>query len=146
MRAYFVTLCTHQRKPILAFPDTHALIDAAFRDVKGWWISQYLIMPDHIHFVCHPRGPYMDGSRDTVPKQLSQIITFVKARISSRWPRPAEQPIWQRDFWDTEIRSERHHQSRWNYIRGNPVRKGLVKEPEDWPYLGECAPYHSRGI
>lgn len=135
-RAYFVTMCTHQRKAILASPDAHALIDSAFREVRGWWISQYLIMPDHIHFVCHPLSTSMEESHGTVPVHLSQLITFVKARISLRWPRPVEQPIWQRDFWDTEIRSERHHQSRWNYIRGNPVRKGFVKEPEEWPFVG----------
>jgi len=44
---------------------------------------------------------------------------------------------WQADCWDTQLRSAEHYHERWEYVRLNPVRKGLVARAEDWPWLGE---------
>jgi len=55
-------------------------------------------------------------------------------------PRPAGQgtfKLWQRNFWDTQLRSRDHYDEKWSYVRLNPVRKGLAGAPEDWPYQGE---------
>jgi hypothetical protein len=43
---------------------------------------------------------------------------------------------WQPDCWDTQIRDGEHYHERWDYIRQNPVRKGLVRTGEDWPWQG----------
>ena len=45
--------------------------------------------------------------------------------------------LWQRDFWDTQMRGRDHFNEKLAYVRMNPVRKGLVTEPADWPYQGE---------
>ena len=44
---------------------------------------------------------------------------------------------WQRDFFDHRIRRDESHEEKAAYIRNNPVRGGLVKAPEDWPYVWE---------
>ena len=46
-------------------------------------------------------------------------------------------PIWQRGFFDHLLRSVDSYGQKWNYVRENPVRAGLVAKPEDWPYAGE---------
>jgi len=46
-------------------------------------------------------------------------------------------PIWQRDFWDTQLRKGENYDEKWQYVLENPVRAGLVKHSEDWPYQGE---------
>jgi putative transposase len=46
-------------------------------------------------------------------------------------------PIWQRGFFDHLLRSEESYGQKWNYVRENPVRAGLVTRAEDWPYSGE---------
>jgi REP element-mobilizing transposase RayT len=45
--------------------------------------------------------------------------------------------LWQRDFWDTQMRSREHYEEKLAYVRLNPVRKGLAGTPENWPYQGE---------
>ena len=40
----------------------------------------------------------------------------------------------QRDFFDTRIRDAAHFAKKWNYICNNPVTKGLVSTPRDWPH------------
>ncbi|MBN1269698.1 MAG: hypothetical protein JXB04_08935, partial [Kiritimatiellae bacterium] len=45
--------------------------------------------------------------------------------------------IWQRDVWDTQMRDYAHYVEKCAYVERNPVRRGLVQRPEDWPYRGE---------
>ena len=48
--------------------------------------------------------------------------------------------LWQRDFWDTQMRSPAHYDEKWAYVQMNPVRQGLVGVPDDWPFQGEVFP------
>lgn len=42
---------------------------------------------------------------------------------------------WQRDFFDHRLRREESAREKEDYIWNNPVRAGLVKRKEDWPYV-----------
>jgi REP element-mobilizing transposase RayT len=42
--------------------------------------------------------------------------------------------IWHREFWDRYIRDEKHFNSAIDYIAQNPIKAGLVKNAEDWPW------------
>ena len=44
---------------------------------------------------------------------------------------------WQDGFFDHLLRNGESYGEKWNYVRMNPVRAGLVAHPEDWPYAGE---------
>ena len=46
-------------------------------------------------------------------------------------------PIWQRGFFDHVLRNDESYEDKWNYVRENPVRAGLVTKADDWPYSGE---------
>jgi REP element-mobilizing transposase RayT len=48
-------------------------------------------------------------------------------------------PHWQRGFFDHVIRSEESYDQKWLYVRNNPVRAGLVRSAEDWPYAGDIS-------
>ncbi len=129
----FLTVCTHQRKAILARDDAHALITSVLRTATGWWSGRYVLMPDHLHLFCSP------GSMVDAPS-LSSWIAYWKGLISRRWPRQAEQPLWQKDFWDVQLRNTSHYHARWLYVRSNPVRHGLVAQIDQWPFAGEIFP------
>ena len=45
-------------------------------------------------------------------------------------------PLWQPEFFDHLLRNQGSLAEKWDYIRENPVRAGLVKRCEDWPYAG----------
>jgi putative transposase len=125
----FVTLCSKDRKPIFAYEDTVAAIVNAWREAKSWLVGRYVIMPDHIHLFCAP---------GVFPREpLDQWVRFCKNLASRNWPRPNEHPIWQRDFWDTQLRRHENYSSKWEYVVANPVRAGLVKSQRDWPFQGE---------
>ncbi|MEY4488252.1 MAG: hypothetical protein RIQ79_760 [Verrucomicrobiota bacterium] len=42
---------------------------------------------------------------------------------------------WQPDFFEHRLRTDESYDEKVFYVRMNPVRKGLVAHPEDWPYV-----------
>jgi putative transposase len=124
----FLTVNTNRENQILARPDVHELICSAWAAADDWLVGRYVIMPEHIHLLCSPRD--MDS-------QLHRWIQYWKSFVSRRWPRPAEKPIFQRDYWDTQLRPNEDYNEKWEYMRLNPVRRGLVTDPDDWPFAGQ---------
>jgi hypothetical protein len=49
-------------------------------------------------------------------------------------------PLWQTDTFDHILRNPESFSEKWEYMRANPVRKGLVNRTEDWPWQGELHP------
>ena len=70
---------------------------------------------------------------------LMQWVRYWKSVTSRNWPRRHEQPIWQTDFWDTQLRRSENYDSKWQYVVDNPVRAGLAREADEWPFQGELS-------
>lgn len=68
---------------------------------------------------------------------LKPWVRFWKSHVAKNWIDPAQLPIWQRDFWDTQLRRGESYDEKWQYVLENPVRAGLVKHSEEWPFQGE---------
>lgn len=128
---YFVTLCTHRRRKLLA---TSALSEGFARFAERAYsehniaVGRYVIMPDHLHL-------FVNGADNF---ELGRWIGLLKLvlRKSIGCP-PARDPIWQRGFFDHILRNEESYAQKWSYVRDNPVRAGLVAKADDWPYAGE---------
>lgn len=54
--------------------------------------------------------------------------------MSSSRARKGEVAIWQRRFWEHQIRDENDLQRHVDYVHYNPVKHGLVQDVEDWPW------------
>jgi putative transposase len=46
-------------------------------------------------------------------------------------------PHWQKGFFDHVMRSGESYAQKWEYVRNNPVRAGLVVEADAWLFQGE---------
>jgi REP element-mobilizing transposase RayT len=86
-------------------------------------------MPDHVHLFC---APTREDSRP-----LENWIRFWKSQATRCWPQEEELPLWQANHWDRQLRSEESYADKWEYVRNNPVRHGLVQDADAWPYQGE---------
>jgi REP element-mobilizing transposase RayT len=125
----FVTVCTKNRKQILATISGHDLLRTAWATRPSWLVGRYVIMPDHIHLFCAPA---------VLPAQpLAKWISFWKSQAARNWDSPKDLPLWQRHFWDTQLRKGESYDEKWEYVVKNLVRAGLAKQSQDWPYQGE---------
>ena len=86
-------------------------------------------MPDHLHLFCAP------AKWPRTP--LKQWMEFWKSRVSASWPAKTEKPIWQKDFFDRQLRTGESYAGKWQYILRNAVSAELASKPEDWPFQGE---------
>jgi putative transposase len=131
---WFVTFCTHQRQKWLASQRVHA----AFRKFAERGVEQfntavgpYIIMPDHVHlFVC--------GDPEFVLARWIGALKQTLAKATHRSKSGGQ--MWQEGFFDHLLRSDESMSQKWNYIRENALRAGLVDRSEDWPYQGEIVP------
>jgi hypothetical protein len=60
-----------------------------------------------------------------------------KRAISAGVPLEQRRSLWRPGFFDHVLRNGESYAQKWNYVRDNPVRAGLVARNEDWPYQGE---------
>jgi REP element-mobilizing transposase RayT len=124
----FVTVCTAKRSEILASPFAHETIVREWRVSTKWHVGRYLILPDHIHFFCAPNG-FDVPSLETWMRYWKSLVTkCLKAESGS---------IRQRHHWDRQLRRGESYDDKWEYVRSNPVRHGLVAIANVWPYQGE---------
>ena len=85
-------------------------------------------MPNHVHL-------FVSGPDDF---KLGRWIGALKQYLGKRVEvGVSTSPIWQRGFFDHLLPSDESYAQKWNYVRDNPVRAGLVKNADDWPYSGE---------
>jgi putative transposase len=127
---FFVTLCAYRRRKLLATrPVNTAFIRFARRayEEHNIAVGRYVIMPDHLHlFVCGPDD-----------FELGRWIGVLKQILAKAIETERSHPIWQRGFFDHLLRNDESYGQKWNYVRENPVRGGLVTNAADWPYAGE---------
>ena len=128
---YFVTFCTHHRIPCLARDEVHAAFVLFVQRAKHEFniaVGRYVIMPDHLHFfVCGGRDFTLGRWVGSLKQVLAKAVN-----LSNDYKQ-----IWQEGLFDHVLRSDESYSEKWNYIYENPVRAGLVKSAEDWPYQGE---------
>lgn len=131
---YFVTACTYSRRHLLGNEHAHCVFRSFCEKAaaKSVWVGRYVLMPDHIHLFV--------AIASTGPS-LSDWIKALRRTMSSALRNPgANGAFWQNGFFDHVLRSEESYGNKWEYVRLNPVRAGLVSRAEDWPYQGEINP------
>jgi putative transposase len=125
----FLTVCTKERKSWLADAAVHEPLRAAWSSAQAWLVGYYLLMPDHLHLFCAPHDPAFN---------LEQWVTFWKRQF--RRLHPDRNAHWQAQAFHHRLRREEDYTEKWNYVRENPLRKGLVKVADEWPYRGMINP------
>jgi putative transposase len=122
----FLTVCTKGRIPWLATVENHDALRRTWERSEAWIVGRYVLLPDHLHLFAAP---------GRLEIELDKWVRYWKLRFSAARQVPAQQ--WQTDHWDKRLRSDESYDSKWEYVRNNPVRAGLVKTAYEWPYQGE---------
>ena len=117
------------------------ILRQVLRDVQGrhpFHMDAVVVLPDHIHAIWTlPPGDADFPTRWMLVKsafsrryaQTNDVAAPGTSRLRRR-----ERAIWQRRFWEHQIRDERDFASHVDYIHYNPVKHGWVSRPIDWPH------------
>jgi len=93
------------------------------------------ILPEHLHAIWTMPPDDADYSKrwNLIKGNFSRGLPASSTRTASKI-RQREKGIWQRRFWEHQIRDEQDLQRHVDYVHFNPVKHGLVKQVAGWKY------------
>ncbi len=94
-------------------------------DDQKYRLLAWVVMPNHVHLL-------VEIWQTPLSELLKNWKGFTARRINRLLDRCGK--LWQDDYWDRYIRDEEHYRKVIHYIESNPVKAGLVKLPEQWPF------------
>ena len=152
--AYFITICTQDRKQLLSkiivgtgvldcpqiqLSDYGMVADKIIRQLNDFYnnisIDKYVIMPDHIHILISVINNGRSGT--PVPTNMNPNIVKSNSTVSkfvSTFKRFCNKEygvnIWQARYYDHVIRDNQDYNEAYEYIEDNPVKWIMQKEAQ----------------
>lgn len=127
-RHFFITCCLAKTHPLLGNPEFQLLANSIqnARKKHRFLLTAWVFLPDHWHAIIFP--PF--------PLTISMVMETIKVNSAHRINqlRRTTGSLWQPRFFDRAIRTVERYHHFVDYIHMNPVRRNLVKHPEDWPW------------
>ena len=119
---HFVTASCWQRLPYLQ--DCFALAEEGLERARVRYrmnVVGYVFMPEHLHLL-------VDEPEIGV---LAEAIKMFKLSVTLRQER---RPFWQKRYYDRNVFTHDAMVEALRYIHRNPLKAGLVAQPEEWPW------------
>lgn len=121
----FLTVSTHRRERWLAQASVQRTLHEIWEHkATAWLVSDYVLMPDHLHLFCAPHD---------LRFTIERWIAFWKDRFAKTHPDAGK---FQDSGFHHRLRDGESYAQKWIYVRENPVRAALVSHPDEWPYFG----------
>ena len=127
---YFLTFCCHQQQHLFR---ERAAVDLVLSQIRRaardeqFVIPAYCFMPDHLHLLIEAQADQSNGLK---------FIARAKQLSGFHYKQRHQRPLWQRYGYEHVVRDDEKTRGVARYIFENPVRAGLVRSPEDYPFLG----------
>ena len=103
------------------------------RKRRSFLVSGFVLMPEHWHALLCP------AAGDTLPRLMGALkIASSRALNKSRY---TQGEFWQLRYFDHAVRTVKEYWDSMQYMHFNPLKQGLVKKPEEWPWSS----FHSYG-
>jgi len=124
---HFLTFSGYRRQPLLTRASAYGVFELELEAVRtryGFIIAGYVLMPEHVHLlVGEPRQ-----------SSLSVALQVLKQLTSRKLKERGEVQFWQRRYYDFSVHNEEKRVEKLRYMHRNPVNRGLVEKPGDWPW------------
>lgn len=98
-------------------------------DARRYRLLEWVVMPNHVHVLFEPIRGW------TVAKIVASWKKFTARKICEDQRDRGQTliaPVWHREYWDRFIRDQKHLRQTIEYIHMNPVKAGLIANPEGW--------------
>jgi putative transposase len=124
---HFVTFSCYRRQHLLESRKGYSISEQELESVRqdhGFVVAGYVVMPEHVHLLVS----------ELCTGQLSAVLRVLKQQVSRKLKRPEDIRFWQRRYYDFNVWSQDKTIEKLKYMHRNPVRRGLVANPQDWPW------------
>jgi putative transposase len=142
---HFITFSCYRRLPLLKTVRARDIFVqelARVRNELKFRLIGYVVMPEHVHLLLSEPP---QGTPSTVLHKLKQRVarklrTRRRAVAGGQLRLPFEdrggplRAFWQARFYDFNVFSKGKKTEKLNYMHANPLIRGLVKHPKDWPW------------
>jgi len=131
-RALLVTFCKLTPTPFTADARGTILQHCLHDNGQRYQLHAAVVMPEHAHLLLTPLSDEKGW-----PYGLPAILKLIKGASARRVNQllGSNGPVWQEESFDHVLRSQESLEEKLEYIRQNPVRRGLVKRPEAYRRL-----------
>jgi len=134
---FFFTVNLADRRGDLLVTHIEAL-RAAMRSTRQnhpFEIVAMVVLPDHLHAIWRlPEGDADYPVRWSLIKAGFSRALPTTESISKGRARKRERGIWQRRYWEHQIRDDDDLRRHVDYVHFNPVKHGYVERAIDWPH------------
>ena len=123
---HFITFSCFHRLPLLDAPGARETVEAVLEQTRARHearVYAYVLMPEHVHLLVNEPPRIL----------LAQFLKAVK-QTTSRKLRGSREKFWQDRYYDSNVRGETARSEVIRCIHRNPVARGLVEKPQDWPW------------
>jgi putative transposase len=149
----FITTSTYRRAPLFLSACLCRCFVQRLEEVRQelkFLLIGWVLMPDHFHLLLLPEPA------ETTPLILKSLKEQTAHRILKTFHENSQHPwcrkmlarlrlpptvhdgshyrLWQRRFYPFNVFSEKKCQEKLDYMHNNPVKRGLVSAPGDWPW------------
>jgi putative transposase len=124
---HFLTFSCYRRQPLLASPSAYRAFECELEAVRlryRFVVAGYVLMPEHVHLLV---GEPQKASLDIA-------LQVLKQQTSRKLKQAANAQFWQRRYYDFNVHEEEKRVEKLRYMHRNPVKRGLVSKPEQWPW------------
>lgn len=139
---YFFTAVTYRRRQFLCDEDVRLALRQSIDKVRAkhpFTIDAWVLLPDHIHTIWT-----LPPNDENFALRWQLIKRYVTQSCGARLNKPEwmnasktkhrESTLWQRRYWEHQIRDDVDYEKHMDYLHYNPVKHHLVKQVKDWPY------------
>ena len=139
---FFFTVVSYRRQAILCDQPIRNALRAAIKTTQAkhpFSIDAWVLLPDHLHCIwTMPKDDSDYAKRWRIIKQKVSIVCADqyknKTWITASKTKHRESTIWQRRYWEHQIRDQLDFNNHVDYMHHNPVKHQLCDKPVQWPY------------
>jgi putative transposase len=141
---HFITTSCYQRMPLLARPQYRDLLLEVLEGVRRRYrfvVVGYVVMPEHIHLLLsepergNPSKVMQALKQGFARRFLRKLCAACDLGQGSLWNTAlGDGHIWQARFYDFVVCTEKKRVEKLRYMHRNPVKRGLVLEPQQWSW------------
>ncbi len=131
-QSHFVTFTCYRRRPHLKAAETCDAFLAALERARVRYqfrVYGFVVMPEHVHLLIS------EPESETVATAIQSLKISSSLRTASdRECDGPRSPLWQKRYYDRNVRDYDEFVEKLRYIHRNPLNRELVKKAEEWKW------------